>query len=100
MKRFCQARVTPPTWARTISMPSTARILLDVSTLPCGVLEPVCREKGTGGKGNDEASPGSCMTVLVNGSLPICQCRPHKQLVLPTREAYESSKMELSRGTS
>lgn len=38
VKRYCQAGVTPPTRARTINMPSTARILLDVSTLPYGVL--------------------------------------------------------------
>lgn len=73
VKRFYQAR-----W-RAISMPSTARILLDVSTPPCGVLEPVCREKGTKGKGSEEASPGICTTVLVNASLPACQYRTHSR---------------------
>lgn len=52
------------------------------------------------GRRNDETSPGIYMTVLSSGGLRVCQCRAHKQLVSRTREASETSKVELSQGVN
>lgn len=60
----------------------------------------MAERRGLEGRRNDEAGPDICMTILVNGSLWVCQYRAHRQLVLPAREAYKTSKMELSHGTN